>query len=206
MPSQNGFLSPQGAPQISRRERSSPGCRDGQRGRPYGLNLMGLVILLLLSSCQTTTLSKKSDVANATTGSASAATAKKLGRAERNTDPPPTGTTVATTPLKQVLTITAKVHYRLRYYGEEIKTTLQPQKQQALFDDVRQTVHPAGVQITQLQPQIPANQAATVSAMLAVLNELDQALARHDREAIRQTLRRFNPAYQALQAKAASEP
>jgi hypothetical protein len=153
--------------------------------------LIGL--LVGLSSCQST-LTKETTPKN----SPSVTTKVANVAADTNKISPDT-----TTPLAKVMAITAKVHYRLRYYGEDIKTTLNPQKQQALFDNVRQTVRPACEQLRQLQASVPPTAISEVTTMLKLLNTLDQALANHDLDAIRRAVQRFYPAYQALQAKQA---
>jgi hypothetical protein len=106
-------------------------------------------------------------------------------------------------PLVQVLRQAEKVRYRLRYFGEELKTTYKPEKQAALLANVRETVHPA----CQEMKKIIENEKALehpdkAKEIESVCSRIDVALDQRDLEQLRPAMRDFTPAFERLETAA----
>lgn len=117
------------------------------------------------------------------------------------TTPAPTPTPqkeVVLTPTGKFYLQAEKVRNRLRFYGEEIKTTYKSDKQIALFENVRETIKPACTEMARLIEEEKLTNPLILDTQATCAN-LDQVFAQHDMTKIQDGLRAFKSAVEALQ-------
>lgn len=109
-------------------------------------------------------------------------------------------------PKGKVLQQANNIRDRLRYFGEELKTTHKPDKQKALMEDVRRTLQPACREIEIIIPTTILYTDKNVNDFLALCYKLDKALATHDPKALPPILKDFNSTFDSLQASLSEKP
>lgn len=103
------------------------------------------------------------------------------------------------TPNYQILKQAELIRTRLRYFGEELKTTYTVEKQKALMENVRESIKPAYEEIEAISKANNLENNTSIKNILQVCSRLDEALATHDPKVLPAVLKDFNPAFEKLQ-------
>jgi hypothetical protein len=130
-----------------------------------------------------------------------------------NTTPTPSSTpnnllnyALARNPEGNILAQAQIIRDRLRYFGEELKTTHKPEKQKALMEDVRTTLRAACNEIDIIIPTTIFYEDPVVNNFLALCKKLDEALATHNPKTLPLVLKDFNTNYANLEARLTKKP
>lgn len=103
------------------------------------------------------------------------------------------------TPNDQILRQAQLIRSRLRYFGEELKTTYTVEKQKALMENVREYIKPAYQEIETISKENKLENNTAIKTILEICNKIDIALSTHDPKALPPILKDFNPAFENLQ-------
>ncbi len=95
---------------------------------------------------------------------------------------------------------------RLRYFGEELKTTQKPEKQKALMEDVRATIKSACKEIETIIPTTIFYSDTNLNNFLTLCYKLDKTLATHNPKALPEVLKDFNSTFDTLQITLTAKP
>ncbi|MBI4851791.1 MAG: hypothetical protein HY819_08355 [Acidobacteria bacterium] len=108
---------------------------------------------------------------------------------------------LARDPEGQILAQAQIIKDRLRYFGEELKTTHKTDKQKALMEDVRKNILLACKEIETIIPTTIFYEEPNVNNFLALCYKIDKALATHDPKVLPEVLKDFNLVYDKLEAR-----
>ena len=103
-------------------------------------------------------------------------------------------------PKSQIFRQAQLIRTRLRYFGEELKTTYKLEKQKALMENVREYIKPAYEEIENTSKENKLDNNSSIKAFLEISNKLDRTLATYDPKALPPILKDFNLAFENLQS------
>ncbi|KAF0248601.1 MAG: hypothetical protein FD167_1996 [bacterium] len=109
-------------------------------------------------------------------------------------------------PQDKILVQAQIIRDRLRYFGEELKTTQKPEKQKALMEDVRASIKSACKEIETIIPTTIFYSDTNVNNFLTLCYKLDKTLATHNPKALPDVLKDFNSIFDNLQITLTSNP
>lgn len=109
-------------------------------------------------------------------------------------------------PESQIMTQAQIIRDRLRYFGEELKTTYKTDKQKALMENVRATLNSSSKEIENIIFSTIYYEDPTMNEFLTLCKKIDKALATHEPKSLPSVLKDFNSTYDKLESRLSNKP